>query len=93
MIPDELCLKYLGATQSDYGDDLENFYQCFLHETDHIPNKLIESLVITLHESSALNIAVNFISWLKNVYSEYADIISYREYARQELAKIQEDNK
>ena len=92
MIPDEICLKYLGATQADYGDDLENFYQCFLHETDHIPNKITESLVLTLHEATALNFIANFITWLRTSYSEYADIISYREIARQELARIQEEN-
>lgn len=92
MIPDEICLKYLGAVQADYGDDMENFYDCFLRGTDHIPNKIIESLVLTLHESTALNFIANYIGWLTSSYKEYAGIISYREVARTELAKIREEN-
>ena len=92
MIPDEICLKYLGAVQADYGDDMENFYDCFLRGTDHIPNKIIESLVLTLHEAQPLTLVASFISWLKNSYGEYANIISYRETARTELAKIREEN-
>lgn len=90
MIPNEIVIKYCGAGREEYLSD-EDFYYSFLCATDHIPNKIIESLILTLHESTALNMAVNFISWLKSAYSEYADIISYREYARNELAKIQEN--
>ena len=71
---------------------LHNFYQSFLSATDHIPNKIVESLVLTLHNANALNFVSSFISWVVNTYSEYADIINYRETARQELAKIQEEN-
>ena len=87
MIPDEVVIKYCNASRSEYASD-EEFYQSFLAATDHIPNKIIESLVLTLHESTALNMISNFISWLKNVYGEYADIISYREEARQGLDAI-----
>lgn len=91
MIPDEIVIKYCHASRSDYADD-EEFYQSFLVATDHIPNKIIESLVLTLHEATALNFITNFIAWFRNVYSEYADIISYREIARTEYAKIVEEN-
>ena len=91
MIPDEIIFKYCNAHRTDYIED-EEFYQSFLAATDHIPNKIIESLVLTLHEATALNFITNFISWFRNIYSEYADIISYRETARQELAEIQEAN-
>ena len=91
MIPNEIIIKYCGAGREEYLND-EDFYYSFLCATDHIPNKIIESLVLTLHEATALNFITNFISWFRNIYNEYADIISYREIARQELAAIQEAN-
>ena len=89
MIPDEICLKYLNMIQSNYVDQ-EDFYQCFLKATDIVPNKIIESLILTMHEATALNFVSKFISWLTSSYNEYIEVINYRNVARQELIKIRE---
>lgn len=43
MIPKEICEKYCGADISEYEDEAV-FYQTFLIQTDHIPNKILEGV-------------------------------------------------
>ena len=66
MIPINLLIKYQMAFEGEtteevkerYGDE---FYSVFLTQTDHIPNKIIESLVENLADATALNFITVFI--------------------------------
>lgn len=69
-----------------YGDD---FYYTFLIQTDHIPNKIIESLVEKLTDATALNFASVFIQFIKDVKVNYSDILLYRKFAREEINRLE----
>lgn len=91
-IPIEILIKYQMAfdgetveeSRAHYDND-RHFYETFLIQTDHIPNKIIESLIETMNEATALNFIVKFIEWVLETYKNYHEIISYRTYARTKL--------
>ena len=87
MIPKEICEKYCGADISEYEDEAV-FYQTFLIQTDHIPNKIIESFVENLADATALNFISVFIQSIKDVKVKYNDILLYRKFAREEINRI-----
>ena len=88
MIPKEIYEKYHLADITEYETESE-FYETFLIQTDHIPNKIIESLVETLVTATALNFISVFIQFIKDVKVNYNDILLYRKFAREEINRLE----
>lgn len=88
MIPKEIYEKYHLADITEYETESE-FYETFLIQTDHIPNKIIESLVENLATATALNFISVFIQFIKDVKVNYNDILLYRKFARKEINRLE----
>ena len=88
MIPKEICEKYKVADVSEYATESE-FYIAFLSATDHIPNKIIESLIENLADATALNFITVFIKFLADVRIHYNDILKLRKQAREEINRLE----
>ena len=88
MIPKEICEKYKVADIEYYDSDFE-FYYAFLSATDHIPNKIIESLIENLADATALNFITVFIKFLADVRIHYNDVLKLRKQARAEINRLE----
>ena len=88
MIPKELYEKYNVADVSEYATESE-FYIAFLSATDHIPNKIIESLIENLADATALNFITVFIKFLADVRIHYNDVLKLRKQARAEINRLE----
>ena len=88
MIPKEIYEKYHLTDITEYETESE-FYETFLIQTDHIPNKIIESLVENLATATALNFISVFIQFIKDVKVNYNDILLYRKFAREEINRLE----
>ena len=88
MIPREICEKYNVADVSEYATESE-FYIAFLSATDHIPNKIIESLVENLADATALNFIAVFIQFIVDVRVRYSDVLKLRKQARAEINRLE----
>ena len=94
MIPINLLIKYQMAFEGEtteevkerYGDE---FYSVFLIQTDHIPNKIIESLIENLADATALNFITVFIKFLADVRIHYNDVLKLRKQAREEINRLE----
>lgn len=65
-----------------------------LAETDYNANKLIESLVVTMIDASAVNFIAKFIAWLNGAIQEFGEVVRNRAAWRErinELEKLLED--
>ena len=91
MIPKEIYEKYHLADITEYETESE-FYETFLIQTDHIPNKIIESLVENLATATALDFISVFIQSIKDVKVKYSDILLYRKFAREEINRLEGRN-
>ena len=88
MIPKEVYEKYHLASIKEYETESE-FYETFLIQTDHIPNKIIESLIENLADATALNFITVFVQFIKDVKVNYNDILLYRKFARAEINRLE----
>ena len=57
--------------------------------TDHIPNKIIESLIENLADATALNFIKVFIQSLADVRIHYGEILKLRKQAREEINRLE----
>ena len=65
-----------------------------LAETDYNSNKLIESLVVTMSEASAVNFIAKFVAWLSGAIKDFGEVVRNRAAWRDrinELEKLLED--
>ena len=94
-IPKEVYEKYNLAdiseyeTESAFYETESAFYETFLIQTDHIPNKIIESLVENLATATALNFITVFIKFLADVRIHYNDVLKLRKQAREEINRLE----
>ena len=88
MIPKELYEKYNVADVSEYATESE-FYIAFLSATDHIPNKIIESLIENLADATALNFIGVFVQFIADVRIHYSDVLKLRKQAREEINRLE----
>ena len=87
----EMAGKYGLAPLEEFqktGDEIE-FYRSFLALTDHIPNKIIESLIENLADATALNFIKVFIQSLADVRVRYSDVLKLRKQAREEINRLE----
>lgn len=89
-IPEPYCYEinvfdeYLSQDEID-----ESVWRIFLMVTDHIPNKIIESLVENLTDATALNFIKVFIQSLADVRVRYSEILKLRKQAREEINRLE----
>ena len=96
MIPKNIYEKYhMNSLENElelFGDN-ENtrrgWYETFLIQTDHIPNKIIESLIENLADATALNFITVFIQFLADVRIRYSDVLKLRKQAREEINRLE----
>ena len=88
MIPKEVYEKYNLADITEYESEYE-FYYTFLIQTDHIPNKIIESLIENLADATALNFITVFIKFLADVRIHYNDVLKLRKQVRAEINRLE----
>ena len=95
-IPVEILEKYNMKSLEEYKEDVGNFadtekmfYETFLIQTDHIPNKIIESLIENLADATALNFITVFIKFLADVRIHYSDVLKLRKQARAEINRLE----
>ena len=65
------------------------FYESILNQTDHIPNKIIESLIENLADATALNFITVFIQFIVDVRVHYSEILKLRKQAREEINRLE----
>ena len=71
-----------------FDSELDMYYH-YLESTDHIPNKIIESLVENLADATALNFITAFIKFLADVRIHYNDVLKLRKQARAEINRLE----
>ena len=94
-IPTDVLNKYNMVTLEEYkemdGDTIDTermFYETFLIQTDHIPNKIIERLVEDLSGATLLNVLEVIFSFISAVNVEYKEVLQYRKQAREMINKL-----
>ena len=87
MVPKEVYEKYHLADIEEYETE-SAFYETFLIQTGHIPNKIIESLIENLADATALNFITVFIKFLADVRIHYNDVLKLRKQARAEINRL-----
>ena len=96
-ISDDLMKKYELPTFDEWQqainagvyDNFLELYQMFLKATDHIPNKIIESLVENLASATLTTFISVFLDFIKQVRVDYKDVLQYRKIAREEINKLE----
>ena len=71
-----------------YDSELDMYYS-YLNKTDHIPNKIIESLIENLADATALNFITVFIQFIVDVRIRYSDVLKLRGQAREEINRLE----
>ena len=71
-----------------FDSELDMYYH-YLESTDHIPNKIIESLIENLTDATALNFITVFIKFLADVRIHYSDVLKLRKQARAEINRLE----
>ena len=99
MISNGMLSKYnmvsLDECKMMFGDKLETeikFYQTFLIQTDHIPNKIIEILIEDLADASLVNFLEVFFNFISSVRGEYKELLQCRKFAREEINRLEQNN-
>lgn len=88
MFLQEIIDTYALGDISDYDSELDYYYS-LLNKTDHIPNKIIESLIENLADATALNFITVFIQFLADVRVHYSDVLKLRKQARTEINRLE----
>ena len=76
-------------TATDRPEVITGYYKQFLIQTDHIPNKIIESLIENLADATALNFITVFIQFIVDVRVHYSDVLKLRKQAREEINRLE----
>lgn len=88
MFSQEIMDKY-GISDISESDSELDYYYSLLNKTDHIPNKIIESLIENLADATALNFITVFIQFLADVRVHYSDVLKLRKQARTEINRLE----
>ena len=89
-IPEPYCYEINVFDEYSSQDEIdESVWRIFLMVTDHIPNKIIESLVENLTDATALNFIKVFIQSLADVRVRYSEILKLRKQAREEINRLE----
>lgn len=75
--------------ESDRIEEQINGLQSLLSDTDHVANKIVESLVETMQEATAVNFIAKFLGWLASCAAEYGDTIRRRWQWREQIRELE----
>ena len=91
MTINEVAEKYGLAPLETFKEEFTEieFYESILNQTDHIPNKIIESLIENLADATALNFITVFIQFIVDVRVHYSDVLKLRKQARAEINRLE----
>ena len=89
-IPEPYCYEINVIDEHSSQDEMdESVWRIFLMVTDHIPNKIIESLIENLADATALNFITVFIQFIVDVRVHYREILKLRKFAREEINRLE----
>ena len=89
-IPEPYCYEINVFDEHSSQDEIdESVWRIFLMVTDHIPNKIIESLIESLADATALNFITVFIKFLADARIRYSDVLKLRKQAREEINRLE----
>ena len=89
-IPEPYCYEINVFDEYSSQDEIdESVWRIFLMVTDHIPNKITESLIENLADATALNFIKVFIQSLADVRVRYSEILKLRKQAREEINRLE----
>ena len=89
-IPEPYCYEINVFDEYASQDEIdESVWRIFLMITDHIPNKIIESLIENLTDATALNFITVFIKFLADVRIHYNDVLKLRKQVRAEINRLE----
>lgn len=98
MISKELLEKYHMITLEEYKKDFSDttvtkkmYYETFLGQTDHIPLKIFESFIENMATASLAETFVVVLKFFKDVKVTYAEVLSARKFAREEINIIESE--
>ncbi len=91
MTINEVAERYGIASLETFQEEFTEieFYESILNQTDHIPNKIIESLIENLADATALNFITVFIQFIVDVRVHYSDVLKLRKQARAEINRFE----
>lgn len=91
MTINEVAERYGIASLETFQEEFTEieFYESILNQTDHIPNKIIESLIENLADATALNFITVFIQFIVDVRVHYSDVLKARKQAREEINRLE----
>ena len=91
MTINEVAEKYGLAPLETFKEEFTEieFYESILNQTDHIPNKIIESLIENLADATALNFIGVFVQFIADVRIHYSDVLKLRKQAREEINRLE----
>lgn len=96
MISQELLEKYhmktLEGYKEDFGDSISTekmFYETFLKQTDHIPLKIFESFIENMATASLAETFIVVLKFFRDVKVTYAEVLTARKEAREEINRIE----
>ena len=91
MTINEVAERYGIASLETFQEEFTEieFYESILNQTDHIPNKIIESLIENLADATALNFITVFIQFIVDVRVHYSDVLKLRKQAREEINRLE----
>ncbi len=90
-IPEPYCYEInVFDEHSSQAEIDESVWRIFLMVTDHIPNKIIESLIENLADATTLNFITVFIQFVVDARIHYSDVLKLRKRAREEINRLGE---
>ena len=91
MTINEVAEKYGLAPLETFKEEFAEieFYESLLKQTDHIPNKIIESLIENLADATALNFIGVFVQFIADIRVHYNDVLKARKLAREEINRLE----
>lgn len=77
-------------TRGQIEAEINALHQLLSH-SDYESTQMIESLISTMQDATALNFVTKFLSWLTTTIGKYGDIIRSRAEWRQRLKELEEE--
>ena len=89
-IPEPYCYEINVFDEYASQDEIdESVWRIFLMVTDHIPSKIIESLIENIADATALNFIGVFVQFIADVRIHYSDVLKLRKQAREEINRLE----
>lgn len=67
-----------------------NGLRSLLSDTDYVANKIVESLVETMQDATAVNFIAKFLAWLVSCTEEYGQTIRKRAQWREQIRELEQ---